>query len=160
MYASLIILLLTGMISTSLAYQPRRPLQQKNMPSCSPSDDATHTRRSVVLKEFPAFAAVMMAGMMVSSSSRADALDYDSFMNKELNNEAEKPKMSEDEALCRFGSPSQKTGNACLQAGLSTKRPTGVDAFGTVDRECCYSTKIIAREICFGIIADTEIQFY
>jgi hypothetical protein len=102
----------------------------------------------------------MMAGMMVSSSSRADALDYDSFMNKELNNEAEKPKMSEDEALCRFGSPSQKTGNACLQAGLSTKRPTGVDAFGTVDRECCYSTKIIAREIRFGITADTETQFY
>ena len=141
MYASIITLFLTGMISTSLAYQPRRPLQQKNMPSCSPSDDATLTRRSVVLKEFPAFAAVMMTGMMVSSSSRADALDYDSLKKKEVNNETEKPKMSEDEALCRFGSPSQKTGNACLRAGLPTERK-GVDRFGTVDRECLTVQKV------------------
>jgi len=42
--------------------------------------------------------------------------------------------MSDDEALCRFGSPSKKVGEACVRAGMSTKRPSGVDAFGTVDR--------------------------
>ena len=83
----------------------------------------------------------MMTGMMVSSSSRADALDYDSLKKKEVNNETEKPKMSEDEALCRFGSPSQKTGNACLRAGLPTERK-GVDRFGTVDRECLTVQKV------------------
>jgi hypothetical protein len=45
-----------------------------------------------------------------------------------------KPKLTEDEALCRFGQPSKKTGEACVRAGLSTKRPSGVDAFGSVDR--------------------------
>ena len=43
--------------------------------------------------------------------------------------------MSDDEALCRFGSPSKKVGEACVRAGMSTKRPSGVDAFGTVDRK-------------------------
>jgi hypothetical protein len=45
-----------------------------------------------------------------------------------------RPHLSDDEALCRFGQPSQKTGEACLRAGMSTKRPTGVDAFGKIDR--------------------------
>lgn len=118
-------MLLLG-VSASLGYQPRSP-QTKAKPSCSPSDN---TRRSTVLA-FPAF--VMMAGM-VSFSSPSVALDIDSFMARELDNGKVTPKMSEDEALCRFGSPSKGTGNACLRAGLSTKRPTGVDAFGEVDR--------------------------
>jgi len=77
----------------------------------------------------------MMAGM-VSSASPSVALDIDSFMARELEMDKKvEPKLTEDEALCRFGSPSKGTGNACLRAGLSTKRPTGVDAFGEVDRE-------------------------
>ena len=63
-------------------------------------------------------------------------------MQKELDNETCddrtskkcKPKLSEDEALCRFGQPSKRTGEACLRAKMSTKRPNGVDAFGSVDR--------------------------
>ena len=44
------------------------------------------------------------------------------------------PKLSEDEALCRFGSPTPATGQACVRAGLSPSRPGGVDAFGKIDR--------------------------
>ena len=126
MYVSIILLLLG--VSASLGYQPRSP-QTKAKPPCSPSDN---TRRSTVLA-FPAF--IMMAGM-VSSASPSVALDIDSFMARELEMDKKvEPKLTEDEALCRFGSPSKGTGNACLRAGLSTKRPTGVDAFGEVDRE-------------------------
>jgi hypothetical protein len=75
-----------------------------------------------------------MASGLVSSP--AGALDVDAFMAKELDNKKVVSKeMSDDEALCKFGSPSKKVGDACLRAGLSTKRPTGVDAFGNVDRE-------------------------
>jgi hypothetical protein len=71
-----------------------------------------------------------------SSSSSAWALDMDAFMNQELNKDSVKPTLSQDEALCRFGQPSQATGEACLRAGLSTKRRSGgtLNAFGTVDR--------------------------
>jgi len=69
-------------------------------------------------------------------------LDIDRFVEKELDtntcNETTdkkcRPKMSEDEALCRFGQPSRRTGEACLRASLPTKRPSGVDAFGSIDR--------------------------
>ena len=61
----------------------------------------------------------------------------DSFVAKELEVKKEAPikTMSEDEALCRFGSPSKKVGDACIRAGLSTKRKNGLDAYGTIDRE-------------------------
>lgn len=70
------------------------------------------------------------------------ALDMDAFVQKELSNEVcdERtnkkcmPKLTDDQALCRFGQPSKETGEACLRAGMSTKRPSGVDAFGKVDR--------------------------
>lgn len=117
-------LLLTG-VSTSFGYQPRVQPSTVQKPS-SPPDN---TRRSV----FAVPALALMAGLTTSSSPSV-ALDVDSFMAKELDNNKVEPKMSDDEALCKFGSPSKGTGNACLRAGLSTKRPTGVDAFGTVDR--------------------------
>jgi hypothetical protein len=70
------------------------------------------------------------------------ALDIDSFVQKELdanscNEKTDKkcmPKLTKDEALCRFGQPSPETGNACVRAGMATTRLTGVDAFGGVDR--------------------------
>ncbi len=70
------------------------------------------------------------------------ALDMDAFIQKELSNDSCddrvskkcQPKLTDDEALCRFGQPSQATGEACLRAKMSTKRSTGVDAFGKVDR--------------------------
>jgi hypothetical protein len=63
-------------------------------------------------------------------------LDIDAFMKKELDADGPKvqAKLSDDEALCRFGAPSKEVGEACVRAGMSTKRPTGVDAFGKVDR--------------------------
>lgn len=63
------------------------------------------------------------------------ALDFDSFINKELESDANESKLTDDAALCRFGQPSKGTGDACIRAGLSTKRAAGgVDAFGYVDR--------------------------
>ena len=118
----LTILLLLGASST-LAYQPTSP--RTSTPASTPDS----TRRL-------SFLAVPAIAMGLASPS--NALDMDAFMAKELGNsdkKAEPAKMSDDEALCKFGAPAKKTGEACLRAGLSTKRPTGVDAFGTVDRE-------------------------
>lgn len=72
---------------------------------------------------------------MVLNIDPARALDVDAFMNKELDADNKKTQLSDDEALCKFGSPNQKTGDACVRAGLSTTRAKGgVDAFGNVDR--------------------------
>lgn len=69
-------------------------------------------------------------------AAAAWALDMEAFINQELTKDSVKAMLSDDEALCRFGQPSQATGEACLRAGLSTKRRSGgtLDAFGTVDR--------------------------
>lgn len=117
----LTILLLLG-ASSALAYQPSSP--QTNTPASAPDN----TRRL-------AFLAVPAIAMGLAAPS--NALDMDAFMAKELGTDVKKEpaKMNDDEALCKFGAPAKKTGEACLRAGLSTKRPTGVDAFGTVDRE-------------------------
>eukprot|EP00535_Pseudo-nitzschia_heimii_P005095 CAMPEP_0197192800 /NCGR_PEP_ID=MMETSP1423-20130617/25758_1 /TAXON_ID=476441 /ORGANISM="Pseudo-nitzschia heimii, Strain UNC1101" /LENGTH=158 /DNA_ID=CAMNT_0042645771 /DNA_START=77 /DNA_END=550 /DNA_ORIENTATION=- len=96
----------------------------------APSSPDDSTRRSAIFT-FPMLA--LMAGVAASPSPSA-ALDVDSFIAKELDSKKVTAKMSDDEALCKFGSPAKATGEACLRAGLSTKRPTGVDAFGTVDR--------------------------
>lgn len=125
-YSSIILLLLGA--SDSFGYQVRSPRTKVQTPA-SPPDS---TRRFTVLA-FPAIA--MASGILASNPSRSEALDMDSFIAKELDNKKEPPKMSDDEALCKYGQPSKATGNACLRAGLSTKRPTGVDAFGTVDRK-------------------------
>eukprot|EP00532_Pseudo-nitzschia_australis_P007054 CAMPEP_0168175370 /NCGR_PEP_ID=MMETSP0139_2-20121125/7084_1 /TAXON_ID=44445 /ORGANISM="Pseudo-nitzschia australis, Strain 10249 10 AB" /LENGTH=151 /DNA_ID=CAMNT_0008093749 /DNA_START=134 /DNA_END=589 /DNA_ORIENTATION=+ len=124
MYRSIILLILG--VWASDAYQQRSP--QTAMKTSSSSLE--NTRRSTILA-FPAFA--MIAGTFTASSPSL-ALDMDSFMAKELDSTKVAPKMSDDEALCKFGAPSKGTGNACLRAGLPTKRSTGVDAFGTVDR--------------------------
>lgn len=80
---------------------------------------------------------------LLIAPAAAMALDIDSFVQKELDNgtcnekidKKCKPKLSDDQALCRFGQPSQETGEACVRAGMSTSRATGsVDAFGKIDR--------------------------
>ena len=64
--------------------------------------------------------------------------------------------MSDDEALCRFGSPSKKVGEACVRAGMSTKRPSGVDAFGTVDRKSPLS-KSSNHPLVFVLLVLTQL---
>lgn len=79
---------------------------------------------------------------LIAAPTAAMALDMDAFMNKELEsttcdeaiNKKCRPKLSDDEALCRFGSPSNRTGEACVRAGMSTAKTGGVDAFGKLDR--------------------------
>lgn len=93
----------------------------------------------------------LMAVVAVSPFPAQAVLDIESFLAKEDTTKSNTPyqyrtkssssttgdgkTMSDDEALCRFGSPSKKVGEACVRAGMSTKRPSGVDAFGTVDRK-------------------------
>ena len=59
------------------------------------------------------------------TSSSANALDFDSFANSEIANDTQKcdpkkdpkciPKLSEDEALCQYGSSGEARGEACLR---------------------------------------------
>ena len=51
---------------------------------------------------------------MVLNIDPARALDVDAFMNKELDADNKKTQLSDDEALCKFGSPNQKTGDVSL----------------------------------------------
>ena len=48
---------------------------------------------------------------MVVGINPAIALDMDAFINKELATDNTKSEMSDDEALCKFGSPSGRTGD-------------------------------------------------
>eukprot|EP00536_Pseudo-nitzschia_multiseries_P012263 jgi/Psemu1/290174/fgenesh1_pg.460_\ len=144
MYRSVLLVLL-GVFAPTEAYQPRwqspstptiinNNSNSNNQAVSAPLDG---TRRS-------AMRALPLAFVAMASPSMAQALDMDAFMAKELDSSNNKnnnnnkndgsKKMSDDEALCRFGAPAKETGNACLRAGLPTKRPTGVDAFGSVDR--------------------------
>ena len=67
--------------------------------------------------------------------SSAEALDMDAFINQELADSSNRQQqLSEDEALCNYGFPSKATGEACVRAGMSTKRSGSLDAFGKVDR--------------------------
>lgn len=106
---------------------------QSGIPSTKGPTSSTSSPDNTRRFTFLAAPAIALASGLVASPS--GALDMDSFIAKELDVKKEPPKMGDDEALCKFGAPSKKTGEACLRAGLSTKRPTGVDAFGTVDRE-------------------------
>jgi hypothetical protein len=82
------------------------------------------------------------ASVLATNSQSSVALDMDAFAQKELSSEkcderTDKkcqPKLTEDQALCRFGQPSKETGAACLRAGMPTKGSSGVDRFGQIDR--------------------------
>jgi hypothetical protein len=83
-----------------------------------------------------------LVASLIATPTAAMALDMDAFINKELEsttcdekiNKKCQPKLSDDEALCRFGSPSKATGEACVRAGMPTAKAGGVDAFGKLDR--------------------------
>jgi len=62
----------------------------------------------------------------------AEALDMDAFANSQLLQDSSPSRMSDDEALCRFGQPSEETGAACKRAGVTKK--SGVNAYGKIDR--------------------------
>ena len=59
------------------------------------------------------------------TSSTANALDFDSFANSEIESDTKScdpkkdpkciPKLSEDEALCQYGSSGEARGEACLR---------------------------------------------
>lgn len=100
----------------------------------SPASTSSGDRRSFLGTAAAAGAGV--ASMLIAPSSPpAAALDMEAFANRELNADSTTKKMSDDEALCKFGMPSRKTGDACMRAGMSAKRRDGgVDAYGNVDR--------------------------
>ena len=96
---------------------------------------AAITRRSILAFSF-------MAATTIPPIT-AYALDIDAFVNQELSKDECDPrsskkcvkKLTDDEALCKFGQPSKERGDACVRAGQSTKlTKNGVDAYGKVDR--------------------------
>ena len=133
-YALAIFVATLGTKTTS-AYRPSMPKQ--NQPSIPSSLENSMTTRRSTLLAFPAAAALVVLG---SSPSNANA---------------DGKTMSDDEALCKFGSPSKKVGDACVRAGLSTKRKTGVDAYGNVDRELTiyWIVHNVAVAMCAGLLS-------
>jgi hypothetical protein len=109
--------------------------------SASPSE----SRRHFLAGSFAATVAAMTTWAMPTL-----ALDMDAFMAKELTSTttvASAKKLSDDEALCRFGQPSKARGDACVRAGLSTTlKKGGVDAYGNVDRGTYVRCQIIYVE--------------
>ena len=83
---------------------------------------------------FAAASAATAACSTIASPAPAWALDMDAFMSKELSKTDTKRDMTADEGLCKYGEPAQRTGEACVRAGMSTKRTDTLDAFGKVDR--------------------------
>jgi hypothetical protein len=150
--ALLVVLLLcrVQLAAVAHAYQPQ-PNSSNNSKVSHHHDhhyhhDHHHHRRAVLTAPL-AVAATLLATTLPAPSQQtataAWALDMDAFINQELIQDNVKSKLTADEALCRFGQPSRATGEACVRAGLSTKRRPGgsrlrdqaaVDAFGTVDR--------------------------
>ena len=104
------------------AYSTTSPPQTRTQPT-----PISSLRRSILALPFlTAFAAV---------PSMAQALDMDAFAQSELKTQQDPKKMSDDEALCRFGQPSRATGEACQRAGITKKTTkSGVDAYGQVNR--------------------------
>uniref|UniRef100_A0A7S1YUT1 Uncharacterized protein n=1 Tax=Trieres chinensis TaxID=1514140 RepID=A0A7S1YUT1_TRICV len=120
-------------------------------------------RRDIFKAASAAVASSVLASassVVLAPSQPANALDFDAFANSQLqgggggggvvgvgslspssssssspSSSSSSKSMSDDEALCKFGSPSPKTGDACVRAGLpTTRRMGGVDAYGNVDR--------------------------
>lgn len=100
----------------------------------APDNRGYPTRRA-----FLASAAVTTTTAAASSTTTTEpawALDVDAFADRELASDNDSTGgLSEDAALCRYGSPSPETGEACVRAGLPTTRVAGgVDAFGKANR--------------------------
>lgn len=89
-------------------------------------------------------AAAAAAIVATTTPDASLALDMDAFASSQISstescNEAVDkrcaPKLTEDQALCKYGYPSKTTGEACVRAGMSTTdRPGELDAFGNIPR--------------------------
>jgi hypothetical protein len=96
--------------------------------------------------------AATTAASMTTNPSAANALDYDSFESSIISNEERgaSMKLTDDEALCRYGAPGRAMGEACDRAKATPKLPKGVDAAGIVDRgdylRCRYEYPIVDGE--------------
>jgi hypothetical protein len=94
----------------------------------------------------------LTAASTTNPSTTACALDYDSFESSIISEEkrVSAPKLSDDEALCRYGAPGRAMGEACDRAKVKPNLPRGVDAAGVVDRgdylRCRYEYPIIDGE--------------
>jgi len=80
-----------------------------------------------------------VAAATILPLQEAKALDMDAFASQELKSSSSSSsrsgsdgnKMSDDEALCKFGQPSKQRGDACVRIGMSTTlKKGGVDAYG------------------------------
>jgi hypothetical protein len=117
-----------------------RQAQQSHGWSIPPPAKPTDTRgsqsgssRRTFLSISTSMAAVVV---VVGPPSHADALDMDAFAKQQLGGgtNSQPPPLSEDAALCKYGSPAPATGAACERAGMSPKRVGTLDAYGNVDR--------------------------
>ena len=82
-------------------------------------------------RDFLANLAPMVAGaaFTVVSTPAAQALDFDAFVNSEIQNDVTKcdpkkdpkciPKLSDDEALCQYGGGGKARGEACMRVRKS-----------------------------------------
>lgn len=136
------ILLLLTIATGALSLQPVQPHQSRQPPQTS-----QHAVRQLAASNY-SFSSASRRNLLTLpfvavgvTAGSANALDMDYFMNQELAapsstaSSAAKSKMSDDEALCKFGQPSKGRGDACVRAGMSTKlKKGGVDAYGNVDR--------------------------
>ena len=86
--------------------------------SASEGGDPAPGRRAVLLG---GPAVLMGAAASLSLPPAAAALDMDAFASSQLAKEEPKYKdLSEDEALCKYGSAGPDKGSACQRAGMST----------------------------------------
>mmetsp|Transcript_3977 Transcript_3977/g.8017 ORF Transcript_3977/g.8017 Transcript_3977/m.8017 type:complete len:142 (+) Transcript_3977:172-597(+) len=102
------------------------------------SIDGTHALKPTPLisrRAFAAFTPVLVGGVVATTLPKvSSALDMDAFANSELASDTPKKggKLSEDEALCRFGGASSLRAEACSRAGMQPK--SGLRPDGKVDR--------------------------
>ena len=69
-----------------------------------------------------------------NNPSPSQALDYDAFASSSITQTPSSKKLTDDEALCKFGAPGKAMGDACQRAGISRSMPGGVSPNGKVDR--------------------------
>jgi hypothetical protein len=136
--------------------------ESRGRPSRSSRPSSPRSRRSrsptgrrdfleVIFAAVPASAVIAtMAG--TTNPSTACALDYDSFESSIISDEkrASSPRLSDDEALCRYGAPGRAMGEACDRAKAKPNLPKNVNAAGVVDRgdylRCRYEYPIVDGE--------------
>eukprot|EP00579_Thalassiosira_antarctica_P016561 CAMPEP_0201942486 /NCGR_PEP_ID=MMETSP0903-20130614/49119_1 /ASSEMBLY_ACC=CAM_ASM_000552 /TAXON_ID=420261 /ORGANISM="Thalassiosira antarctica, Strain CCMP982" /LENGTH=178 /DNA_ID=CAMNT_0048484887 /DNA_START=53 /DNA_END=586 /DNA_ORIENTATION=+ len=117
---------------------------------------AAMDRRGVLGNICRAFPIAVTAAFSMSaatlSPTPALALDFDAFEARETSKDSGKsnPKLNDDEALCKFGSPGKSMGEACERAKMKPKLPANVDAFGKIDRgdylKCVYEYPVINNQ--------------